>query len=128
MSSETPKRLPFGLTPGETLEWIYRILMLLAFMGLLYMRTLFVSTTDFGVTNDRVKKVEDKLLIEEPRIDNVEKSLQAQAANNSVQVSVLSDIKQEIASIRATQRSSDENNGKNFDRIFHKLDTLKSGP
>lgn len=121
---------PFGLSVEGLWTWGYRIFMAVSWLGILYLGTLFVSRTDYTVATEkvdrRITEIKESSEAIVPRVVLLEKEIAHHTAMEYAATNVLSEIRSEISSIRATQSEAAKNNEKNFDRIFQKIDKLST--
>lgn len=124
MSDDFKRRLPFNLSFKEWMDWLFKLLMFFLLIGMIYLRSIFATGDELGITNSHVKAVEDKTLLLTPRVENLERAV---IEDNRVHIDTsekLNQIKQELSAVRAGQNAIDRNTEQNFDRIFRKLDTI----
>lgn len=112
--------LPFGLTKQGIWEWVWRIVMLFGFLGLIYFKSLFASTGSVAALDARITPIETSLMLTSQKVAVLEIQQKDEAA-------MLAEIRVDLAAIKAGQGEAQRANERSFDQVLRRLNLPPSG-
>lgn len=106
--------LPFGLTIQGIWEWVWRIIMLFGFLGLIYFKSLFASTGSVAALDARITPLETNQLLTSQKVAQLE-------VEQRMTSETLAAIRVDLAAIKAGQGEAQRANERSFDQVLRRL-------